>query len=41
MGRSSEAVRKLLARALARLSTHLEDRPPPGASERAARTPVA
>jgi RNA polymerase sigma-70 factor, ECF subfamily len=41
MGRSSEAVRKLLARALARLSTHLEDLPPPGASERAGRTPVA
>lgn len=41
MGRSSEAVRKLLARALARLSTHLQEGAPPGASERAARTPVA
>ena len=41
MGRSSEAVRKLVARALARLSTHLAGETPPNASARAGRTPVA
>ena len=39
LGRSSEAVRKLVARALARLATHLTDEAPPSA--RAGRTPVA